>query len=111
MPTLYYAPGACSLASHIALEEAGTPYDTVRLDLAAGDQRAPEYLAINERGRVPALVVGGASHSEHAASRMLILNGQIYHEGDRLTAELTLQQIQLRSAVLSFRGYRFGINY
>ena len=63
------------------------------------------------RGALPALVVGGASHSEHAASRMLILNGQIYHEGDRLTAELTLQQIQLRSAVLSVRGYRFGINY
>ena len=63
------------------------------------------------RGALPALVVGGASHSEHAASRMLILNGQIYHEGDRLTAELTLQQIQLRSAVLSFRGYRFGLSY
>lgn len=76
----------------------------------------PHVYAMNElppdiRGALPALVVGGASHSEHAASRMLILNGQIYHEGDRLTAELTLQQIQLRSAVLSFRGYRFGINY
>ncbi len=72
--------------------------------------------ALNElpadiRGALPTLAVGGASHSEHAASRMLILNGQVYHEGDRLTAELTLQQIQLRSAVLSFRGYRFGINY
>ena len=56
MTTLYYAPGACSLASHIALEETGAPYETVRLDLAKGDQRAAEYLAVNERGRVPALV-------------------------------------------------------
>lgn len=56
MTTLYYAPGACSVASHIALEETGAPYETVRLDLAKGDQRAPAYLAINERGRVPALV-------------------------------------------------------
>lgn len=56
---LYYAPGACSLASHIALEEVGLPYDTVRLDLAAGDQRKPEYLAINPRGRVPSLIVNG----------------------------------------------------
>ena len=56
---LYYAPGACSLASHIALEEVGRPYDTVRLDLAAGDQRKPDYLAVNPRGRVPTLVVDG----------------------------------------------------
>ena len=42
---------------------------------------------------------------------MLIINGQIYHEGDKLSPELTLQQIQLRSAVLSFRGYRYAISY
>ncbi|WP_430911858.1 glutathione S-transferase family protein [Methylobacterium sp. sgz302541] len=54
--TLYYAPGACSLASHIVLEEAGASFETVRLDLAKGDQRAASYLAVNERGRVPALV-------------------------------------------------------
>ena len=53
--TLYYAPGACSLAAHIILEESGLPYEGIKLDLAAGDQRRPEYLAINDRGRVPAL--------------------------------------------------------
>ena len=56
---LYYAPGACSLASHMAIEEVDVPYETQRLDLAAGDQRKPEYLAINPRGRVPAVVVDG----------------------------------------------------
>ena len=56
---LYYAPGACSLASHIALEESGVPYETQKLDLAAGDQRKPEYLKLNPRGRVPTLVVDG----------------------------------------------------
>ncbi len=67
MTTLYYAPGACSLAAHIVLEEAGADYDTVRLDLAAGDQRAPDYLAINERGRVPALVAGAWVLTENTA--------------------------------------------
>ena len=56
---LYYAPGASSLASHIALEEVGVPYETQKLDLAAGDQRKPEYLALNPRGRVPTVVVDG----------------------------------------------------
>lgn len=54
---LYYAPGACSLASHIALEESGIPYETQRLNLAEGDQRKPEYLKLNPRGRVPTLQV------------------------------------------------------
>ena len=65
--TLYYAPGACSLASHIALAETGAPFETVRLDLQAGDQRAPEYLAVNERGRVPALYEDGWVLTENAA--------------------------------------------
>jgi glutathione S-transferase len=56
---LYYAPGACSFASHIGLEETGLPYEAQKLDLAAGDQRKPEYLALNPRGRVPTLVVDG----------------------------------------------------
>ena len=56
---LYYAPGACSLASHIALEELGIPYETQRINTVAGEQRTPEYLAINPRGRVPACVVDG----------------------------------------------------
>ena len=65
--TLYYAPGACSLAAHIVLEEIGAPYETVRLELARGDQRAPEYLAVNERGRVPALYEDGWVLTESAA--------------------------------------------
>ena len=56
MWTLYYAPGTCALATHIALEEAGADYEAVRVDFGSQAQRAPEYLAINPKGRVPALV-------------------------------------------------------
>jgi glutathione S-transferase len=56
MMKLYFAKGTCALASHIALEEAGTEYSTVRIDFAAGEQQSPEYLAINPKGRVPTLV-------------------------------------------------------
>jgi len=56
MLKLYYAPGTCALASHISLEETGAAYETVRLNFANGEQRKPDYLAVNSKGRVPALV-------------------------------------------------------
>ena len=52
---LYYTPGTCSLASHIALEEAGASYTSTLVDFRSEAQRQPDYLAINPRGRVPAL--------------------------------------------------------
>jgi glutathione S-transferase len=55
MLKLYYAPNTCALATHIALEEVGADYTTVRLNFAANEQRGPEYLAINPKARVPAL--------------------------------------------------------
>src|SRR5215475_4732622 len=56
MYKLYYAPRTCALASHIALEEAGAPYTAERLDFAGNQQNSPQYLAINPKGRVPALL-------------------------------------------------------
>jgi glutathione S-transferase len=55
MLTFHYAADTCSLASHIALIDAGAAYRTVRLEFRANDQRKPEYLALNPKGRVPAL--------------------------------------------------------
>jgi glutathione S-transferase len=56
MLKLYYAPGTCALASHIALQEAGVAYSAERLDFKANQQNSPEYLSINPKGRVPSLV-------------------------------------------------------
>ena len=53
---LYYTPNSCSLASHIALEQAGAPYEARRVDFSRSEQRSPEYLRVNPKGRVPALV-------------------------------------------------------
>lgn len=54
--TLYYAPGTCALATQLALEYAAAPYEAVRLDFQAQQQRSPEYLKLNPKGRVPALL-------------------------------------------------------
>ena len=67
MLTLYYAPGTCALASHLALEYAGAPYQTVRLDFSKQQQRAPEYLELNPKGRVPALKTGAGILTETPA--------------------------------------------
>ena len=55
MLKLYYASGTCALASRIALEDAGADYELVRVDFSKQEQRSPEYLKINPKGRVPAL--------------------------------------------------------
>jgi glutathione S-transferase len=65
---LYYAPGACSMAAHIVLEESGEPYDALGVDLAKGEQRADAYLKLNPLGRVPVLRLdGGKPLAENAA--------------------------------------------
>ena len=56
MLKLYYVPGTCALASHIALAETGAPYTTERLDFKTNQQNSPDYLKINPKGRVPTLV-------------------------------------------------------
>lgn len=55
MLALYYGPGACSMASHIVLEESGEKYEPRRMDLAKGEQRTDDYLKKNPQGRVPLL--------------------------------------------------------
>jgi glutathione S-transferase len=55
---LYYSPGACSLSPHIALLEAGLPYDLVKVDLRAKKlENGDDYLAVNPKGQVPALAL------------------------------------------------------
>jgi len=61
MLTLYYAPGACSWAAHVVLEESGEKYAPQKMDLAKGEQRTPEYMKIHPLGRVPALLLDDGS--------------------------------------------------
>jgi glutathione S-transferase len=65
--TLYTAPASCALATHIALCEAGAAFDLVRLDLGAQQQYAPDYLRVNPKGRVPALVTEHGTLTETPA--------------------------------------------
>lgn len=63
------------------------------------------------RRQLPPLSIGGSSYSENPEGRLLIVNGQVFHEGDQLTNELRLERIELKAAVLSFKGYRYRMTF
>lgn len=67
MYTLYFSPGACSMASHILLEECGGEYETKLVALAKGEQRTEDYRKINPHGKVPALAVDGKVITQNVA--------------------------------------------
>lgn len=94
MFTLYYATGTCALATHIALEEAGAPYEAVRVDFGSQAQRSPEYLAINPKGRVPALVTETGTLTETPA--LLCFVAQRFPEAELapLADPFALAQVQ-----------------
>lgn len=72
MLKLYYARGTCALAPHIALEEAQADYQVERIDFAKNEQRSPAYLAINAKGRVPALITERGTLTEAPALLLYI---------------------------------------
>ena len=67
MLTLFYAPHTCSLATHIALEDAGAEYALRRIDFGRTEQQSADYLVVNPKGRVPAMVTSRGTLTETPA--------------------------------------------
>jgi glutathione S-transferase len=65
--TLYYSPGSCSLAVHIALHETGEPFEIRKFATAEKANYSPEYLAVNPKARIPALMIDGFTLTEMPA--------------------------------------------
>jgi len=65
--TFYYAPGACSLASHIALIESDLTFEAIPVALAKGEQQQPRFLALNPKGRIPLLMTDFGPLTENPA--------------------------------------------
>ncbi len=63
------------------------------------------------RRGLPKIVFGGASYSGDKASRMVILNGQVFHEGDTVAPELVLKQVKQKGAVLAYKGYPYELGF
>jgi glutathione S-transferase len=85
----YFSPGACSLATHICLEEAGASFNPKPTYTRKGQTRTPEYLALNPKGKVPMLVVEGKVLTENTAIITYLNrsfpNAKLLPAGDALT--------------------------
>lgn len=64
---LYYSPGACSFAPHVVLREIGFPFELCKFSTADRANYSPEYLAVNPKGRIPALLIDGFVLTENPA--------------------------------------------
>jgi len=78
MLTLYYAPNTCSLATHITLRDAGAEFQLQRIDFVKKQQVSPEFLSINTKARVPALMTENGVLTETPA--MLVYIAQTFPE-------------------------------
>ncbi|WP_374429034.1 glutathione S-transferase family protein [Tabrizicola sp.] len=100
MLTLYYTPKTCALATHITLIDAGADYTLKRIDFAKGEQRAPEFLALNPKGRVPALVTPQGILTETTA--LLTYIAQTHPQANLAPTEpFALARLQSFTAFLS----------
>lgn len=70
--TLAYSPVACSLVPYILLTEAGAAFDTLPLNMGKGEHTGPDFLRLNPKGKVPALVIDGAPLTENVAIQIWI---------------------------------------
>jgi len=80
---------------------------------AAAETRivAFDQLPDDVKRQLPALAIGGAIYSERAADRLLIVSGQLLHEGDTVAPGVVLEKIKQRSAVLRWRELRYEITF
>ncbi|OYV01025.1 MAG: hypothetical protein CFE45_06610 [Burkholderiales bacterium PBB5] len=86
----------------------------VRPAAAPAPGEAPPVMALADapaglRQQLAGLSLGGSVHGEQAAQRLVIINGQVFHEGDRVQPDLVVEQIRPRSVVLSVRGQRVAL--
>lgn len=98
MLVLYFSPGSSSLAAHIALHEAGVPFEGRPVLVATKETRKPEFLAINPEGKVPSLLIDGRLLTEVLA--ILFYLGKTYPQ-----AKLLPQDIEGEAQALSWMSF------
>jgi ribose-phosphate pyrophosphokinase len=106
---LYYAQGACSLGIHLLLNEVGASYELAKIDMRAGDQFRPEFLAVNPKAKVPALVLdNGEVITEFPAIAFYIAAAYPAHHlipADPLAAARTMEAVMTINGTTHLAGF------
>jgi glutathione S-transferase len=106
---LFYSPGACSMASHIILHEVGQPFDIEKVDMGAKTtQDGSDYLAINPKGMVPVLQVGGETLTEGPAILQYIADSAEAHDLSPKPGTLSRARV---TELLNFTGTELHIAF
>ena len=84
--------------------------------VAAAEPVTPRIMPIGElpaevRQTLPKVVISGSTYSDNQALRMLIINGEVFREGEKPAPGLQLEQIRAKAAVLNFKGVRYSVGY
>jgi len=110
-------PAPPAMPAQTKVEHYGAPLAATPAPTTAAASARPDAVPnINDlppavRSTLPHLAVGGAIYSETPSARMVILNGQVFHEGEKPAADTVLEQIRLKSAILNFRGQRYEVSF
>lgn len=107
------APATAQQPAAAPVEHYGPPITPAPAPAAARANAVPNIkdLPPDVRSQLPRLAVAGSVYSETPSARMVILNGQVFHEGEKPAPDTVLEQIRLKSAVLNFRGQRYEITF
>lgn len=114
-PRMVMAPAQITAAEPaVAVQRSATPAPPAAPPIAAAaPARVSAFaeLPADLRLAMPKIVISGSTYADNPAYRMLIINGQVFHEGEKLAADLQLEQIGPKSAVLNYKGQRYSVSY
>ena len=96
----FYSPGSCALATHITLAEVNADYEPIRIDFGSAEQTGDAYLAVNPKGRVPALVTDAGILTETPAILLYLAQMHPQAEVAPLTDPFELARVQAFNSYL-----------
>lgn len=110
-PVLAKVPANPAAPAERQREQQAQPLVAAPTAPPANPSPAPSELPENIRQALPKLAISGSIYSETAAHRMLIINGQVFHEGEKPAPGLELEQIKPKTAIFNFKGQRYSMGY
>lgn len=108
--TLYYSPGACSMAAHIVLKEVGAAFDLKHVSIRDGAASQAPYLVVNPKGRVPALAIDGESRVLTELPAILVFLARRHPEASLLPSD-PIKEARCLEWIAWLAGWVHGVGF